>query len=124
VNGQFKIPVVSLHTLGDMYVPFKMEQVYRKRADAGTGKDWLVQRTVRGVAHCDFTAAEQVAALKAMLDWEQKGIKPAGDDVLTPATVSAANYGASSRSTRLDLTIRPPSDSFAQRFLHARSARY
>ena len=93
VNGQFKIPVVSLHTLGDMYVPFKMEQVYRKRADAGTGKDWLVQRTVRGVAHCDFTAAEQVAALKAMLDWEQKGIKPAGDDVLTPATVSAANYG-------------------------------
>jgi len=93
VNGQFKIPVVSLHTLGDMYVPFKMEQVYRKRADAGTGKPWLVQRAVRGVAHCDFTSAEQVAALKAMLDWEQKGIKPAGDDVLTPATVSAANYG-------------------------------
>lgn len=93
VNGQFKIPVVTLHTLGDMYVPFKMEQVYRKRANAGPGKDWLVQRAIRGVAHCDFTAAEQVAALKAMLDWEQTGVKPAGDDVLTPATVAAANYG-------------------------------
>jgi pimeloyl-ACP methyl ester carboxylesterase len=93
VNGQFKIPVVSLHTLGDMYVPFMMQQVYRKRADAGSGKDWLVQRAIRGVAHCDFTSAEQVAALKAMLDWEQTGLKPAGDNVLTPATVAAANYG-------------------------------
>jgi uncharacterized protein (DUF1501 family) len=45
------------------------------------------------VAHCDFTAAEQVATMKAMLDWEQTGVKPAGDDVLTPATVAATNYG-------------------------------
>ena len=107
VHGQFKIPVVSLHTLGDMYVPFKMEQVYRKRADAGTGKDWLVQRAIRGVAHCDFTAAEEVAALKAMLDWEQTGEKPAGDDVLAPATVAAANYGC-----RFTINTTGPDDAF------------
>lgn len=93
VQGRFAVPVVSLHTLGDLYVPFAMEQVYRRRAEAGTGGGWLVQRAIRGVAHCDFTAAEQVAALKAMLDWEQTGAKPAGDDVLTPATVAAPDYG-------------------------------
>ncbi|HEX3140856.1 MAG TPA: alpha/beta hydrolase, partial [Rhizobacter sp.] len=26
VNGEFKIPVVSIHTLGDLFVPFSMEQ--------------------------------------------------------------------------------------------------
>jgi hypothetical protein len=92
-NGNFSVPVVTIHTLGDLYVPFKMEQIYRTRANAGKGKDWLVQRAIRGVAHCDFTVAETVAAMKAMLDWEQKGIKPTGDDVLTAATVGASSYG-------------------------------
>lgn len=41
VNGQFSIPVVSLHTLGDMYVPFSMQQIYKRRADAnGSGAGW------------------------------------------------------------------------------------
>jgi pimeloyl-ACP methyl ester carboxylesterase len=93
VNGNFSVPVVTLHTLGDMYVYFKMEQIFRTRADAGTGKNWLVQRAVRGISHCDFTVAETVAAVDAMLKWEQTGVKPTGDDVLTAATVGASNYG-------------------------------
>jgi hypothetical protein len=93
VNGQFSVPVVTLHTLGDIYVPFRMEQVYYNRAQVSTGKNWLVQRAIRGISHCDFTVAEQVKALDDMLNWEQHGIKPAGDDVVTAATVAASNYG-------------------------------
>lgn len=92
-NGNFSVPVVTLHTLGDMYVPFSMEQILYRRAQAGTGKNWLVQRAIRGIGHCDFTVSEQVAALDAMLKWDQTGVKPDGDDVVTPATVANANYG-------------------------------
>ncbi|MDR6215352.1 hypothetical protein QE399_003041 [Paracidovorax wautersii] len=93
VNGQFRIPVVTLHTLGDMYVPFHMEQVYRDRAEANGSGQWLVQRAVRAPSHCDFTVAEQSEAFKALADWVEKGVKPAGDDVKTPATLADARYG-------------------------------
>ena len=85
VNGNFDIPVVSLHTLGDLYVPFKMQQIFRQRANANGSGRWLVQRAIRAPSHCDFTVAEQVAAFDDMVRWEQTGKKPAGDDVLTPA---------------------------------------
>ena len=93
VNGEFKIPVVSIHTLGDMYVPFSMQQIYRQRVAAKGNAQWLVQRAVRAPSHCDFTVAEQEAAFEAMLLWEQQGIKPAGDDVATPAAVASPAYG-------------------------------
>jgi len=93
VNGQFKIPVVTLHTLGDLYVPFSMEQIYNRRVAANGNSDWLVQRAVRGISHCDFTQAEQIEAFDAMIKWERDGVKPEGDDVLTAATVAGVAYG-------------------------------
>jgi pimeloyl-ACP methyl ester carboxylesterase len=87
-NGEFKIPVVSIHTLGDLFVPFSMQQVYQKRVAAKGNSTWLVQRAIRGASHCDFTIAEQVDAFEAMIKWE-----PSGDDVVTPATVAASTYG-------------------------------
>ena len=92
-NGEFKIPVVSIHTLGDLFVPFSMEQVYQKRVAAKGNSTWLVQRAIRGISHCDFTVAEQVTAFDDMLKWEAGGAKPGGDDVVTPATVAASTYG-------------------------------
>ena len=100
-NGEFKIPVVSIHTLGDLFVPFSMEQVYQKRVAAKGNSSWLVQRAIRGVSHCDFTVAEQVAAFDDMVKWERDGIKPAGDDVVTPATVAAATYGCTHTNNTL-----------------------
>ena len=93
INGEFKIPVVSIHTLGDLFVPFSMEQTYQKRTAAKGNSAWLVQRAIRGVSHCDFTVAEQTTAFDDMIKWERDGIKPTGDDVVTPATVAAATYG-------------------------------
>lgn len=93
INGEFKIPVVSIHTLGDLFVPFSMQQTYYQRTAAKGNGGWLVQRAIRGASHCDFTVAEQVAAFDDMIKWERDGIKPAGDDVVTPATVAASSYG-------------------------------
>lgn len=93
INGEIKIPVVSIHTLGDLFVPFSMQQVYQKRVAAKGNSQWLVQRAIRGASHCDFSVAEQVEAFEAMVTWEQGGAKPAGDDVVTAATVAAPTYG-------------------------------
>ena len=93
INGEINIPVVSIHTLGDLFVPFSMQQVYQKRVAAKGNSAWLVQRAIRGASHCDFTVAEQVEAFDAMIKWERDGIKPTGDDVVTPATVAATTYG-------------------------------
>jgi hypothetical protein len=93
VNGAFNVPVLSIHTLGDMYVPFAMQQSYARRAAAQGSSAMLVQRAQRGAAHCDFTVAEQVESFEALAKWEQGGAKPAGDDVLTAAVVAAPSYG-------------------------------
>ncbi len=93
INGEFKIPVVTIHTLGDLFVPFSMEQTYQKRTATKGNSAWLVQRAIRGVSHCDFTIAEQVEAFDAMIKWESTGVKPAGDDVVTAAVLAAPTYG-------------------------------
>ena len=92
-NGDINIPVVSIHTLGDLFVPFKMEQVYAARTKAKGTDKWLVQRAIRDVGHCAFTAAEATTAFDDMIKWEAGGAKPAGDDVTTAATLASPTYG-------------------------------
>nr|WP_316642571.1 alpha/beta hydrolase [uncultured Roseateles sp.] len=92
-GADFDVPVVTIHTLGDLFVPFKMEQVFHERAKAKGTDKWLVQRAIRDVGHCAFTAAEATSAFDAMVKWEAGGAKPAGDDVATAATVADPAYG-------------------------------
>jgi hypothetical protein len=93
VDGRITVPVLTLHDLGDLFVPFLMEQVYARRvADNGRSR-LLVQRAIRGVGHCDFTSAELVTAFADLVRWVEDGTRPAGDDVLDPAVVAAPLYG-------------------------------
>ena len=93
INGEFTVPVLSIHTLGDMYVPFMMEQIYRQRATLKGKQENLVQRAIRAPGHCDFTVAEQTSAFGDLVKWVETGVKPAGDDVLTASIVAQTNYG-------------------------------
>ncbi|ACO45905.1 hypothetical protein DEDE109153_02870 [Deinococcus deserti] len=93
VNGEFSVPVLTLHTLGDFYVPFAHQQKYRLAAQANGNGDRLVQRAIRAAGHCEFTAPELVEAFNDLVIWEKTGVKPTGDDVLTAATVAAPTYG-------------------------------
>ena len=101
VQGQLMAPVVSLHTLGDLFVPFGMQQLYRRRAEENRAGHLLVQRAIRGVSHCDFTIAEMSKAFTDMVAWVKQGTPPVGDDVLTPATVANTAYGCSHTSDAL-----------------------
>lgn len=95
VNGELyaPIPVVTVHTLGDLFVPISMQQIYRQRMESNGFGDMLVQRAVRSPGHCDFTATEFTQTFDAMIQWEQNGIKPAGDDLLNPALMNEASFG-------------------------------
>lgn len=99
VNGQFHVPVVTIHGLGDLYVPFRNEQIYRQRAEANGNGYWLVQRAIRATYHCDYTVQEQVNAFSDMVRWEQTGLKPGGDNVTSAATISAPDYGCTYTTT-------------------------
>ncbi|WP_256669791.1 alpha/beta hydrolase [Pseudomonas sp. OIL-1] len=93
INGEFDVPVVTVHTLGDLFVPISMQQIYRQRAEAAGSADLLVQRAIRAPAHCDFSIAEFTETFDAMIQWEQTGVKPPGDDLLDPAEMANSNFG-------------------------------
>jgi hypothetical protein len=101
LEAELDVPVVALHTLGDLFIPFHMQQIYRKKAIEKGSAARLVQRAIRGVGHCDFTLTEQVAAFRALVEWVERGVVPEGDDVLDPATVAGSYYGCRFTDDRL-----------------------
>ena len=93
ITGAIDVPVLSLHNLGDLFVPFHNEIEYAQDVADQGNSDLLVQRAIRGVGHCDFTPTELVTAFVELDAWVQHGIKPAGDVVLDPAVVASDDYG-------------------------------
>ncbi len=93
IEGNLSIPVLSMHTLGDLFVPFSMEQIYARRAAANGDGDQLVTRAIRDVNHCGFATTEMERGFADLVNWVGNGVKPAGDDILTPAVVADPNFG-------------------------------
>lgn len=81
VQGFPTAPVVSLHGIGDLFVPFSMEQDYRDDAARFGRTDRIVQRAIRTVDHCEFSPAEVGTAWSDLTSWVDRGKRPAGDDV-------------------------------------------
>ncbi|GAA1300617.1 hypothetical protein [Pseudonocardia xinjiangensis] len=93
VAGTPDVPVLSLHGLGDLFVPFSMEQVYAAEvADAGRS-ELLVQRAVRATGHCEFSPAEAGQAWDDLVTWVTDGTRPGGDDVTDRAAVADPAFG-------------------------------
>jgi pimeloyl-ACP methyl ester carboxylesterase len=100
ITGKIGVPVITLHTLGDLFVNFSMQQVYARRVAAQKRGHLLVQRAIRDVGHCFFSPLEEAAAFDDLVKWVDQGAKPAGDKVLDAAAVAHADYGC--RFTRPD----------------------
>ncbi|MEH6386662.1 alpha/beta hydrolase [Pseudomonas profundi] len=96
VNGDFDVPVLTMHTLGDFYVPFRHQQLYREGAQENGNDNLLVQRAIRAPSHCDFSAGEYRELVEDWLAWVNGDVvtdKPDGDEVLDPTVVADSNYG-------------------------------
>ena len=85
--------VLTMHTIGDLFVPFSMQQEYRREALGKGTADRLVQRAIRDVGHCTFTPQESVRAFDDLVTWVEGGAKPAGDDIMDAAVVADRDFG-------------------------------
>ena len=92
-TGDLRIPMLTLHTLGDLFVPFHMEQEYARRVASNSASHLRVQRATRDFGHCAFTGPELVTTFVDLARWVEGGIKPAGDAVLDAAAVASPNFG-------------------------------
>jgi pimeloyl-ACP methyl ester carboxylesterase len=93
VRGLPSAPVLTLHGLGDLFVPFSMEQIYAAEVAAAGREDLLVQRAIRTTGHCEFSAAEAGDAWDDLVAWVEDGATPAGDDVRDLDLVAGPEYG-------------------------------
>jgi pimeloyl-ACP methyl ester carboxylesterase len=93
ITGDIAVPVLTLHNLGDLFVPVLNQVEYASRVLNEGSSDLLVQRAIRGVGHCEFTGNELGTAFLDLVDWVDNGQKPAGDDFLDPAAVAASDFG-------------------------------
>ncbi len=91
--GDLRIPMLTLHTLGDLFVPFLMEQEYARRVAHHGQKHNLVQRATRDYGHCTFTGPELVQTFVDLVKWVEAGVKPAGDKLLDPVEVAKPTFG-------------------------------
>ena len=110
------MPVLSLHDIGDLFVPFSMEQVYARRAVLNGRSRLFVSRAIRGVGHCDFTPAELQQGFDDLVRWVRDGRRPGGDSILDRRAVAHPGFGC-----RWTVGERP---AFAQPCGHSRSGPY
>jgi hypothetical protein len=93
VHGDPGIPVLSLHDVGDLFVPFSMEQLYASRARQHDQADLFVSRAIRGNAHCGFTPAELERGFDDLVAWVRGGHRPPGDAILNRHEVAEPTFG-------------------------------
>jgi pimeloyl-ACP methyl ester carboxylesterase len=93
ITGDIDMPVLTLHNLGDLFVPVLNVVDYASRVQNEGRSDLLVQRAIRGVSHCGFTPNELGTAFLDLVDWVDNGQKPAGDNFLDPEAVADSEFG-------------------------------
>jgi len=81
INGTPSIPVLSIHTIGDLFVPIEMQLIYADRVEANGRSDLLVQRAIRDVGHCTFSGSEWVQSYTDLFAWVGTGVAPEGEDL-------------------------------------------
>jgi hypothetical protein len=82
-NGTPAIPVLSIHSINDPQVVVEVQSVYRDMVHAAGHGDRLVQAYTNENAHTGQSAPELGAALDALMQWIEKGVKP------TPQTIAS-----------------------------------
>jgi len=93
ISGSPRVPVLSLHGLGDLFVPFVNEQRYAVDVALHLQSRNLVQRAIRTINHCEFSPVEAGQGWDDLVNWVVNHHRPAGDNVLKDEVVADANYG-------------------------------
>jgi hypothetical protein len=84
---------LTLHGLGDMFVPFSMEEIYGAEVARHRLSGLVVQRAIRSGQHCEFSGDEAGRAWDDLAAWVHGGRRPAGDPVTDRAAVARPDFG-------------------------------
>ena len=82
ITGDLQLPLLTLHTTGDFFVPISNQQILRRAVEAAGKGDLLVQRAVRAPGHCEIAPDRWESALEELIAWVEEGIMPEGEDLL------------------------------------------
>jgi pimeloyl-ACP methyl ester carboxylesterase len=93
IGGRPRVPVLTLHDIGDLFVPLSMEQDYAAALAKHHRSSLLVQRAIRAAGHCEFSDAEVTRAWDDLVSWTASGVRPDGDAVTDPTAVSDPAFG-------------------------------
>jgi len=66
-NGEINVPVLTVHTSGDDIANVQMEQAYRSVVHRAKRDSLLRETFIHRAGHCQFTSAETIAALEALV---------------------------------------------------------
>ena len=93
IHGDPGIPVLSVHGIGDLFVPLSIDQQYDAMMVAHGQGGLFVDRAIREVTHCGYTTSELSSAFSALVSWIHTGKRPAGDNILDPRAVASPLFG-------------------------------
>jgi hypothetical protein len=72
-SGALPVPELDIHTIADQLVPVQEESAYAQRVQAAGDSANLRQAYVNAIGHCNFTAADVVAAVDTVVARVQTG---------------------------------------------------
>ena len=100
-TGRIKVPVLTLHSLGDIFVPFSQVQIYANKVESWGAADLLVNRAIREMIHSTIgmTEEEITTGFSDLVNWVETGVKPPEDNVLDPTVVANPNFGCQFTTT-------------------------
>ena len=94
-DGNLRVPVITMHTIGDGLVVPQDETAYSDVVTAAGKQDLLRQVFVHRAGHCVFSAAEMITVIEAMI-----------------ARLDAGNWNAPLSPTDLNTTAQALGDSY------------
>jgi pimeloyl-ACP methyl ester carboxylesterase len=105
-NGDIEIPVLTLHSTGDELAPVQNEQAYAAVVGSALKSSLLRQTFVHRVGHCQFTEAEKIAGLRALIQRLDTGTWPEIDP--QDLNTAAMRLGAVYNVLFLGAPVSPP----------------
>lgn len=104
-TGAVRVPVMTLHAIGDPMAFVEHESAYRETLERAGASAFLVQVFTTEKEHRDLSTPEYRAALDSLVRWIDEGRRP------TPADVAARCRGLlaahDGESCRIDAAYRP-----------------
>lgn len=83
ITGAIEIPVVTIHTTADMFVPISHDQELRRKVEAAGKGHLLAQFGVQAPGHCTFADSEHERGIEMLDAWVKEAVVPEGEDLLS-----------------------------------------